>query len=533
MAQNPVAGLFMPPTDVMPTLASLTLTDKETAAANWLAMRLFNRRPVLEQSELYYDGMQHPQLLHISVPPTLENLRTIVGWCRIGVDALVNRSIIEGFRYPGKLSVDEQIMAIWQANNLDGESMLAHLDALMYGHVYTIVGTGDMPDTPLITCESPMNMAANYDLRTHSVTAALQVYADTDYTSDMYGQEVAALYLPDRTIHLARDAQNGDPSQAAWQIYDRDDHELGFVPVARIANRQRLSRRTGSSEITATWRNTVDSACRTLTGMEVHRELYGAPKRYALGVAEDAFQKADGTRIKKWDAAMDAVWTMERDEQGELPQVGEFKSSDPTAHTNIMSQYQALMSAEMGLPPTFLGLHTQGNPASADAIRTQYEELVARAKAKHVAFGEGWEQTMRLALRVRDGSEDMDARRLETDWRDPAPQTISGTSDAILKQIQSGYLPAASDEAGRKLGYSAVARARIEQERLHDHGLSALNEIASSIEAKSVVMEGRISKAAGQPVPSTQDFNPKSAKIPLSAPADKEGNAKTTRTFKQ
>jgi hypothetical protein len=470
-----------------PALPSLALSDDESGMANWLAMRLFEQRTYFELRWLYYDAEQKMQDLGISMAPALSKIRTALGWSRIGIDALVHRTVVEGFRFPGATDVDEDLMGIWQANNLDGESPMTHLEAFVSGRSYNIVGTGDDSTNgqPLITSESPMNMAAQYDARLRRVTAAVQVYYDGDYASDMYGSEVAALYLPDRTIHMARHSTLGNAASAKWEIVDRDDHGLGFAPVVRVGNRQRLTDRDGRSEITGAWMNTTDSACRTLLGMEISRELHAAPRRYALGVSEADFQNPDGTPVSKLKSYMDLVWLLERDPDGNLPTVGEFKGSDPSTYTKLVDTYREEMSIHMGVPPSMMGIHADGNPASADAIRAGFEELTQRARAKQQALGEAWEETMRLALLIRDGEVRPEASRIETDWRDPAPQTPAGTTDAIVKQIQSGAIPATSDVTLKRLNYSAVERARLAQDRDEDQGASFLQEIAHSLTAKA------------------------------------------------
>lgn len=495
---------------VYPTLPNLSLSDEEASLAQWMAARLFFQRPMIELPGLYYDGEQRMQNLGISIPPQLQGLRTIVGWPAIGVDALVNRCIVEGFRYPDATDVDDDLMGIWQANNLDSEASMAILDALVYGRSYGIVGVPNEATggEPLITFESPLNMTAMYSPATRRVTSAFQLWLDTSLTSDTYGYEVAALYLPDRSIHLARESFAGSETLGQWQITERDDHKLGYVPIMRLANRQRLSNRQGVTEIRPSWRNTVDSACRTLLGMEVGRELFAAPRRYALGVTEEAFQAPDGSARTAWETYLNKVWMLERDEDGNVPTVGQFPSGDPTAYTKLLDQYASIMSGEMGVTPEMLGLHTQGNPASADSIRMKYEELTSRAKMHQVTFGDGFEDLMRLALLVRDGKLPESAARLETDWRDPAPQTLAGTTDAIAKQVAAGIVPPHSDVVQKRLGYSAVERARLAQDAEQDQAEQLLAEIASSItthDLRAGHAIGSDEKRAAQPVTGGQD----------------------------
>lgn len=479
-----------------PTLPNLHLSDEDASLVQWMSARLFLQRPLIELPGLYYDGQQRMQDLGISIPPQLKDLRTVVGWPEIGVNALASRCVVEGFRFPGASDVDDDVWGIWQANNLDSESQMAVLDALIYGRAYSVVGPGD-DDTngePLITFESPLNMTAVWDPRRRRVSSAFSLWFDTDLSSDMYGMQVAALYLPDRTVHLVRQSMITDNKVGQWEVTDRDDHGLGYAPIARIANRQRLANRQGSSEIRASWRNQVDSACRTMLGMEVAREFTVAPRRYALGVTEESFQRPDGTPATAWETYINKVWMLERDAEGNVPTVGQFPGSDPAGFTKMLQQYQANMAAEMGLPPTMLGLHTQGNPASADAIREQYQELTSRATQRQIAFSDGFEDTMRLALLIRDGSVDPGAMRMETSWIDPAPQTLSGTTDAITKQVAAGCVPSTSDVVLKRLGYSAVERARLQQDMEADRAEQFLHEAANSV----MVGVTRDMKALGQ-----------------------------------
>ena len=471
------------------------------------------------------------QDLGISIPPSLSRLRTVIGWPRIGVDALSNRCRVEGFRYPDATDTDEDLWAIWQANNLDGEAQLAHLDSLIFGRSYLVVGPAGPDDAtdglPLITAESPMNMTATWDARMRRCTAALQIYLDTDFTSDMYGQEVAALYLPDKTITMGRENSNG--VVAKWEVVDSDTHEVGRVPVVRIANRQRIGDRDGKSEITPEWMNTTDSANRTLLGMEIGREFYAAPRRYVLGASEEAFQKPDGTTISAWEAYLNKVWAIERDEDGNVPTVGEFKTGDPSAYTQLIDEYAKIMSGEMGVPPHFLGVFSDGNPASADAIRSGYEELTIRATNKHIQFGEAWEEALRLALIIRGGSLPDGASRIETDWMDPAPTTPASTSGAIYQQVAGGMVPATSDVTLKRLGYSALERARLATDREKDQGAAFLAELSKSLVAKAARVDAGLVTDITKPpaagvTPASGPATPSPVPPPTKAPVPPPGN---------
>lgn len=516
---NGSTSLFASAGAAILSLPNLKLADDEQAAFSWLMMRLFEVRPYLELRNLYYDGLQQMQDLGISIPPSLSGLRTVIGWPQIGIDAIDERCQVEGFRYPGKTTVDDDLLGTWQANNLDGEGQLAQIDALIYGRSYLVVGPNDEDPKgpPLITAESPINMIASWDARKRRATAALQMYLDTNFVSDTYGQQVAALYLPGKTIYMSRNNTTGSAITGTgdWEIFDRDDHGLNIVPVVRMANRQRLSNRGGLSEITPAWMNTTDSACRTLLGMEVKREFYGAPRRYILGASEEAFQKADGTPISAWESYLQKMFAIPYDEDGNIPQVGQFPEGDPSTMTKMIDSYTQIMSGLTALPPSYLGQDTQGNPASADAIRSAVERLVRRCGRKMIGFGEAYEEAQRYGLLIRDGKLPDGAERIETDWVDPNPQTIAQTTDAIAKQIEAGAIPATSDVTLKRLGWSPVERARLAEDRKNDDAQRQLDELAhqellKTFRAANAVQgdEQKVAAPAAGPAPAAPKKQP-------------------------
>lgn len=434
------------------------ISDDEARVAQWCAARLFDRRGGLILSGLYFDGLQDVTTLGIAIPPELSKLRAVLGWPGTGVEAVAERLSPQGFRMPSSVETDDELWDIWQANNLVEESGLAHLDALIYGTSYVVVGPRAGGGQPVITIESPMDMTAVWDPRQRRTTTAFQTYLDTDPTSEFYGHQRAALYLPNATIHLVR-------GEKGWTVIDRDDHRMDVVPVVPMANRERTADRVGRSEINHAWRNTVDRASRNMVAMEVAREFFAAPQRYILGATESAFQKADGTAKSAWETYVGRILALEPDERGNLPTVGEFNPGNPEAFTKLYDVDVRIMAGLMGVAPQYLGIYSDGNPASADAIRMADFHLKTKADKKAVTFGSRWEQVLRIALLVRDGGLPPDAHRMQTDWGPTGIPTPAADTDAVVKQIAQGMVPAESDVALERVGYSAVERSRIQIEQ--------------------------------------------------------------------
>ncbi|WP_329521172.1 phage portal protein [Spirillospora sp. NBC_01491] len=468
-------------TATIPELPLLDLSDDEVLLIDALRSELVSRRYALELRDCYYNGEQVVRDLKISIPPQLQGLHTVIGWPQIGVDALEQRLDIETWRYADDPEASGELAELWEPNELIAESQLAHLDTLVYGRSYVAVGSGDCGTDdcpPLISVESPMDMTVFYDARARAVTAGLRMYR-------LDGEQAAVLYLPDQTVHVVQ----GD--HGSWEVIDRDLHDLGVVPVVRLSNRQRTADRVGRSEITSAVMGVTDAACRTLLGMEVAREFYGAPQRYILGASESAFQDAEGNAKSAWETYIGRVLALERDEDGEIPQVGQFTAYDPSAYTRIIDLYARIMATQLGLPPHYLG-YTTDNPASADAIRSTEAQLVKRAERKQTMLSTPWAQVLKLGLLIKTGEIPDRARRIETVWRNPATPTMAAQTDAAVKLVSAGIIPADSEVALEMVGLSEAQRQRIRSDRQRSQARATLARIGERAgrAARPVVDDG-------------------------------------------
>lgn len=449
------------------------LSDDEQRLVSGLSAKLSMLSTHMLERIAYYEGTQRLANLGVSVPQQLANVRTVVDWPRRCVDPLVRRAQVDGFRMPGATDVDTELAEIWQYSDLDAEAPLSFLDSLICGRGYMIVGAPDrVGGPPLITVESPLNMAMNWDPRTRRPTAAFQAYQ----TEGIYR---SALYLPDKAIYMARDQSSG------WVVDAVDEHNFGDTCVRRLPNRQRSSQREGISEITPAIMATTDSAARTLLGMEIAREFYSIPHRYILGASESDFQNADGTAKTALQMSMNKFLALERDEEGNVPTVGQFTAYDPSVFTKIVDQGAKLMASYTGFPPSFFGQVADANPASADAIRLSENELIRRAEECQRQWSGPLEDIMRIAWRMaNDGAElPEEMWRLETDWKDAATPTLAGTTDAMQKQVAMGAVPPTSDIVLKRLGYSSVERDRLEIDRRIEAGVAALTDMANAFQS--------------------------------------------------
>jgi hypothetical protein len=158
------------------------------------------------------------------------------------------------------------------------------------------------------------------------------------------------------------------------------------------------------------------------------------------------------------------IWGLERDEEGNLPQVGQFAPSDPSVYTKLLDTYRQNFAADAGaaaaLPrhrqrrePRLRRRHpvVRGPPGQARR---------AQAPGLRVHLGRGHADGPGGRWRVPDT-----AARIQVDWEDPATPTPGATTDALQKQVAAGIVPPTSDVVLRRAGYSPLERAQLVKDR--------------------------------------------------------------------
>ena len=397
-----------------------------------------------QRNDRYYEGLQRLEHIGLAVPPELRRFETMVNWPRLVADSINERLDVKSFILPGEDVSDPSLMEAWDANDLDSEAPKAHLDALIFGRSFVCVGANEEDaEHPLITVESPREMAVEIDTRTRQI---LRAWRPT-YSDDDPNPVGGTLYSLNSTVWVVR--QGGvwveDPD------HPRDDHNLGRVPVVPFFNRLRPGRWRGVSEM-ADVIGLTDAAARTLTNLQIAGETHSVPQKYVLGMSKGDFVDASGNPIPAWESYFSAIWA----NQNATAKVGQFTASDLRNFHDTVNHYARLVSAISGLPPHFLGF-TSDNPASADAIRSSESRLVKRAELKQRQFGDAWGRVMGLYLRVRDG-EWPDGRRIKTEWHDAATPTVGARGDFVMKMKSEGII--SREGAWDELGWTEARKAR-------------------------------------------------------------------------
>lgn len=353
-------------------------------------------------------------------------------WCSLVVDAVEERINVEGFRLGTSSEGDKRAWRIWQANQLDAESQLAHTEALINGRSYALVWNGDDPRSPMITIEHPTEMT----LATSSGNRRVRLAAMKRWLDDT-GYIFATLYLPDtvykfRSRNPIKGNRISSVTPTKWEPRGVPDSEggdellnpLGVVPVVPFYNRPRLLG-TGASELAGVIpiQNGVN---KLVLDMIVASEFGAAPQRWATGL-EVPKDPVTGQPVELFKTMLDRMWSTKNKDV----RFGEF---NPTDLSNFVRGVELLVqhiASQTRTPPHYFYL--SGQFPSGEALKSAEAGLVAKTRRKMRHFGESWEEVMRLAFLVVGDTKRANITNSQTIWGDPESRQEGVHTDAVIK----------------------------------------------------------------------------------------------------
>lgn len=429
----------------------MALTDSEVELLNGLRASQTRRFRQDLLNERYREGEARIEHLGMAIPPELRRFMVFIGWPDTLVSSYVDRQQVRSIVLPGEDRENTTLRDMWNASNMDTQLAMFSDDSWTFGRSFFSVGTNeDDEDLPIIRAESPMEMAAKVNIRKHAMEAAARFYTETGTTTPS-----AVLYLPNETIWVTR--KNG-----RWTETDRDEHDLGVVPVVMNLHRRRSGKWLGRPGISILL-PLVDSVTRTMTNMQFAQEAAGIPRTWMTGVAAGDFvDPKTKLPIPKFEAYWNAIHTLTK----EGAKVGQLSATDLKNFETAVNVSGKLASSLTKLPVEYFGITTT-NPASEGGIRANEARLVRSAERFNTQIADplGW--TMALAVLFASG-ETVRGNRVRFDFFDPATPTVAQRMDAVVKAKSQGILSTegAWDELGwseprkdRERGYFAQERA--------------------------------------------------------------------------
>lgn len=450
----------------------------EPGSAEWWRDRLLSdlaaRQATYRQLNDYFEG-NHP--LAFTSKQFLEAFGGLFqafadNWCELVVDAVEERLNVEGFRLGGDQDErgDRDAWRIWQSNQLDADSEIGHVEALVFSRCPVLVSPLEddfvADGVPAITVESPQQMIVAYEPGSRRRRAA----ALKRWTGDD-GEQVT-LYLPDgiykwQGVGPGTGTTRWEPRRPAgeeWPV----PNPLDVVPVVELQNRPRLAGQC-RSEI-ANVMPVQDAINKIVADVLVASEYAAFPQRILVGweppVDPETSQVVEGWQPK---AAVSRFWYSEDPET----KWGQFDAADLSNYVAVIEMFVQHMASQTRTPPHYFYL--RGQFPSGEAIKSAETGLVAKARRKMRHFGETWEEVIRLAFAVvgdqREGVPDA-----ETIWGDPESRSEAEHVDAVLKMKAMGVPNMALWE---QLGFSPPQIERFERAQSREALLNQAVDLAS------------------------------------------------------
>lgn len=372
----------------------------------------------------YYEMKQAMRRVSALIPQEFRSLTYALGWCAKAVDTLSDRIVFDGFE-----NDIAQLGEIYRLNNADVLHGSAVLSALISSCSFLYVG--QRPDGfPSIECIDGGNATGEIDTTTNLLTEGYAVLHRDDFGSP----DLEAHFLPWRTDYY----RNGTLDESFR-------HKAPYPLLVPVIFRPDARRPFGHSRISRACMEIVQGALRTMLLTEVAAEFYSVPQKYGLGLEQELIAQL---KEKKNEATMSTFLAFSRDEDGNLPSLGQFQPASMAPFLEQMKMYASLFAAETGMTLDDLGFTTE-NPSSEEAIKASHENLRLTARRAQQTFGTGFLNAGYLAACVRDSYsyERYAFADVLPSWYpifEPDAAALGVIGDAVLKinQASDGFMGA-------------------------------------------------------------------------------------------
>lgn len=366
----------------------------------------------------YYEMKNVMQEFSKVIPPELGFMNSVLGWSAKAADSLADRLVFREF-----LDDNFDINEIFDMNNRDVFFDSAVLSAAISSCCFVYISQ-DESGFPRMQVIDGANATGVMDPITGMLLEGYAVLARTDNGNPT----LEAYFLPEVTQFY----KNG---KFEYSISNPAPYPL-LVP---IIHRPDAVRPFGHSRISRACMSIQKAALRTIRRSEVAAEFYSFPQKYVTGLSQDAEQ------MDKWKATISSFLEFDKDEDGDIPQLGQFTQQNMGPYVEQLRMFAGLFSGETGLTLDDLGFPSD-NPSSAEAIKAAHENLRLAARKAQRTFGSGFLNVGYLAACVRD---DFAYQRQQfymtrSAWEpvfEPDAAMLSGIGDGAIKinQAVPGY----------------------------------------------------------------------------------------------
>lgn len=324
---------------------------------------------------LYYEMKNPVRDFNITIPKEWSWLNAVLGWSAKAVDGIADRLVFRDFEED-----HFKLNQIFAMNSRDIFFDSAILSACISSCCFVYISP-DQDGYPRLQVIDASNATGIIDPVTMLLEEGYAVLARDTETKQ---PTLEAYFLPGSTTYI----ENG---RNEYTIQNEAPYPL-LVPVI---HRPDDVRPFGHSRITRACMQIQQAALRTLKRSEVAAEFYSFPQKWITGMSSDA------ELLDKWKATVASLIQLDKDEDGDHPQLGQFTQSSMTPFMDQLRMFASLFAGETGLTLDDLGFVAE-NPSSAEAIKASHENLRLAARKAQRTFGACFLNVGYIAACVRD-----------------------------------------------------------------------------------------------------------------------------------
>lgn len=375
----------------------------------YLRSKLNTKRIRVKTRYDYYEMKYHVMDLGISTPDYLKNLNSVLGWCAKSVDSLADRLVFRNFK-----NDNFNLTEIYQMNNPDVFFDSAILSALIASCCFVYISQGD-DDFPRLQIIDGANATGIIDPITNMLKEGYAILE-----TDKNGKPTMEAYF---TSEYTEFYEKGEDPYSV-------DNPTGYPLLVPIIYRPDAVRPFGHSRISRACMSYVQSAVRTVKRSEISAEFYSFPQKYVVGLSNDA------EPLDKWRATISSMMTFTKDEDGDMPKLGQFTQQSMSPHNEQLKMFASLFAGETGLTTDDLGFVTD-NPSSSEAIKASHENLRLTARKAQRTFGACFLNVGFIGACLRDG---FPYKRNQLYLTKPCWEPIFEPDSSMLSSIGDGAI---------------------------------------------------------------------------------------------
>lgn len=440
-------------------------------------MRRHNSKNRLKRR--YYEG--HVTLgevnLGISIPASFRGLEIGCSWGESTVDVLASRSMFDGF--VGAAGEVHPVLArISRGNRLLAEYMKACKDELMYGCTFATL-SADKEIGCKIRFHSPETAAAHWNGEINRIDYGAAIIDTARNAAGAAEPTLVNLYTETDIVVLRRNDKIPDLWTAEYF-----PHKMGRPLMEPMVWNATSMKPFGRSRLKEPVRRLIQGYVRTVANATLGLEFATSPQKYLMGVTEQQYDAIISDKFRAYVGSI--IAGTPNPDTNTNPVFGQLPQGTIEPHVQMMRMLSTQFSAATGLSVTDVGVVTDANPTSSDAIIAQTRRLTLLAEQLNEANGDAL-YTIAVMAQAIAGDKTLDElteeeRDVMAHFKNPAMPSVAATADAAVKIATARPSFGNTDVFLEMNGFDQADIRRIRAQEARARGLALLEQLTNAKE---------------------------------------------------